>query len=176
MLTLRRIILIASCVGSCLLIARCTTAQKNDVKPGDAVTAPAGVAPEAADKATAPAKPTAGNEATPAAVDTADTAAQANLAAKEPANDALAAPAPAVATDGRRIWFVRENNVAIYAEPKDDAKVVGHLARGDHVLATISGTWASVDATQFIKADQLSDKPVGRAKVTKKKWDGSAAH
>ena len=177
---LQRIILMASFALSSLMICGCATGEKSNTGTKEAI-APTGTvaAPQAAlDKGalTAPEQPAASEEQTTAAqIETAATAAEApaTLVAKPADSQTATAPTP---TDGRRIWFVKENNVAIFAEPKDDAKVVGHLARGDHVLATVDGTWATVDQSQYIKADQLSDKPVGRGKISKGKWNGSAAH
>ena len=181
MLHFQRTILFAIIVSCSGMIIGCASSQTGDPTTKEAVATSTGDATNKAvsDKGPVGEQPAAAQiETASAQIETAVTAA-AEASSVVPEQKAstvqVASIAPATA-DGRRIWFIKGKSVAIYAEPKDDAKVVGHLAQGDHVLATADGSWATVDQTQYIKLDQLSDKPVGRVRAAKKKWDKSAAH
>lgn len=89
-------------------------------------------------------------------------------AASEPAK--IETPPPVAASTGQKVvMFVKSVNASIRAEPKDDAKVVGKLEKGDHILVFITGEWAQISDGKYVTVSDLSEKPIPRARK-KSKW------
>lgn len=90
----------------------------------------------------------------------------------EPAAPPTAAPEPAKVdtTAGQKVvMFVKNTKAPIHAEPNANAKVVGNLEKGDHILVFVSGEWAQIADGKFVAVTDLTDKPVARQRK-KPKW------
>jgi hypothetical protein len=113
-----------------------------------------------------PVDPAAATDTTALQLPTAPTAPEPAVPSAQPAADA----------GQKRVWFVKQDKVVIRSAPDEKGKVVGRLAKGDHVLAVIEGEWANLGETRYVKADLLSDQPIGRGKKPAVKWNESTSH
>ena len=84
-----------------------------------------------------------------------------------------AAPEEVASGDGSqkqlRVWFVKDKTAIIREAPNDEAKKVGQLSRGEHVLVHVNGEWGEISEKRYIKVDHLSETPISRNK-SKNKW------
>jgi hypothetical protein len=80
------------------------------------------------------------------------------------------APVAAGFSELRRVMYVKANKTALRASADKNAKAVGTLNRGDHILVNIEGEWARTDDGKYISMSQLSDKGIGRKAAKKAKW------
>ena len=79
-----------------------------------------------------------------------------------------------MASSARRVMYVKSNGVAMREKAEPNAKVVGKLGKGDHILVTIEGEWARTDDGKFISMKSLSEKGIGRAKKDAS-WSGGGS-
>ena len=73
-----------------------------------------------------------------------------------------------VDTTGATVWYVKSSATGVYDAP--GGKQVASLRKGDHILVVVDGEWAKVHDGTWIRAKDLSQKPIGRTRPKAAKW------
>ncbi|MEY4630081.1 MAG: hypothetical protein RIQ81_201 [Pseudomonadota bacterium] len=80
---------------------------------------------------------------------------------------AAAGPGLALPAGASAVVYVSGALTAIYDAP--NGREIGRMAKGDFVLASAEGEWAKTHDGKYVRASDLSTKPVGR-KRTQSRW------